>query len=146
MSPHICFIVIGHILGYWLQTISWSKSVCVSLWYYPKWSFMIIFDKIGGCVVIDHWLEACTPYPHMIPCHRSHSWIWLETISWSKICRRYPLVLFKMVVHGYFRQKMGVVWPLIIDQSLVYITPYVFPCHRSHSWILSGDHFLIKNP
>jgi hypothetical protein len=21
----------------------------------------------------------------------------------------------KMVVHGYFRQKMGVVWPLIID-------------------------------
>jgi hypothetical protein len=21
----------------------------------------------------------------------------------------------------------------------------MFPCHRSHSWISSGDHFLVKN-
>jgi hypothetical protein len=22
----------------------------------------------------------------------------------------------------------------------------MFPCHRSHSWISGGDHFLVKNP
>jgi hypothetical protein len=40
---------------------------------------------------------------------------------------------------------MGVVWPLIIDQRLVHLTPQMFPCHRSHSWISGGDHFLVKN-
>jgi hypothetical protein len=38
-----------------------------------------------------------------------------------------------------------VVWPLIIDQRLVHLTPHMFPCHRSHSWISGGDHFLGKN-
>jgi hypothetical protein len=42
--------------------------------------------------------------------------------------------------------KMGVVWPLIIDQRLLHLTPHMFPCHRSHSWISGGDHFLGKNP
>jgi hypothetical protein len=45
-----------------------------------------------------------------------------------------------------FLTKMGIVWPLIIDQSLVHLTPHMFPCHRSHSWISGGDHFLVKNP
>jgi hypothetical protein len=45
-----------------------------------------------------------------------------------------------------FSTKMGVVWPLIIDQRLVHLTPQMFPCHRSHSWISGGDHFLVKNP
>src|SRR5688500_14157620 len=40
---------------------------------------------------------------------------------------------------------MGVVWPFIIDQRLVHLTPHMFPCHRSHSWISGGDHFLVKN-
>src|SRR5688572_23679815 len=40
---------------------------------------------------------------------------------------------------------MGVVCPLIIDQTLIHLTPHMFPCHRSHSWISSGDHFLVKN-
>jgi hypothetical protein len=22
----------------------------------------------------------------------------------------------------------------------------MFPCHRSHSWIYGGNHFLVKNP
>jgi hypothetical protein len=34
---------------------------------------------------------------------------------------------------------------LIIDQRLVHLTPHMFPCHRSHSWISGGDHFLGKN-
>jgi hypothetical protein len=45
-----------------------------------------------------------------------------------------------------FSTKMGVVWPLIIDQRLEHLTPHMFPCHRSHSWISGGDHFLVKNP
>jgi hypothetical protein len=40
--------------------------------------------------------------------------------------------------------KMGVVWPLIIDQRLVHLTPHMFPCHRSHSLISGGDHFLVN--
>jgi hypothetical protein len=35
--------------------------------------------------------------------------------------------------------------PLIIDQRLKHLTPHMFPCHRSHSQISGGDHFLIKN-
>jgi hypothetical protein len=42
--------------------------------------------------------------------------------------------------------KMGVVWPLIVDQRLIHLTPHMFPCRRSHSWISGGDHFLLKNP
>jgi hypothetical protein len=45
-----------------------------------------------------------------------------------------------------FFGKMGVVWPLIIDQRLVHLTPHMFPCHRSYSWISGGYHFLGKNP
>jgi hypothetical protein len=40
--------------------------------------------------------------------------------------------------------KMGVVGPLIIDQRLVHLTPHMFPCHRSHSYIFGGEHFLVK--
>jgi hypothetical protein len=44
-----------------------------------------------------------------------------------------------------FSTKMGVVWPFIIDQRLIHLTPHMFPCHRAHSWISGGDHFLVKN-
>jgi hypothetical protein len=44
-----------------------------------------------------------------------------------------------------FSTKMGVVWPLICDQRLIDLTTRMFPCHRSHSWIYYGDHFLVKN-
>jgi hypothetical protein len=37
-----------------------------------------------------------------------------------------------------FSTKIGVVWPLIIDQRLVHLTPRMFPCHKSHSWISGG--------
>jgi hypothetical protein len=45
-----------------------------------------------------------------------------------------------------FSTKMGVVWPLIIDQRLLHLTPHMFSCHISHSQISSGDRFLVKNP
>jgi hypothetical protein len=41
---------------------------------------------------------------------------------------------------------MGVVWPLIIDQRLVHLTPHMFPCQSSQSWISGGGHYLVKNP
>jgi hypothetical protein len=44
-----------------------------------------------------------------------------------------------------FSTEIGVVWPLIINQRLVHLTPHMFPSHRSHSWIFYGDHFLVKN-
>jgi hypothetical protein len=30
--------------------------------------------------------------------------------------------------------------------EVVHLTPHMFSCHRSHSWISGGDHFLDKNP
>jgi hypothetical protein len=42
--------------------------------------------------------------------------------------------------------KMGVVWPFIIDERLIHLTPHMFPFHRSHAWVSGGDHFLVKNP
>jgi hypothetical protein len=42
--------------------------------------------------------------------------------------------------------KMGVVWPLIIDHRLVHHTPHMFPWRMSHSWISGGDQFLVKKP
>jgi hypothetical protein len=34
---------------------------------------------------------------------------------------------------------------LIINMRLVHLTPHMFPCHISHSWISGGDDFLVKN-
>jgi hypothetical protein len=48
--------------------------------------------------------------------------------------------------HSCYFRKMGVLWPLIMDQRLIHLTPHMFTCHRSHSWISGGDHFLVKNP
>jgi hypothetical protein len=59
----ICFLAIGHILGFLVETIFDQKSVGVSLRYYRKWLFMAIFVKNRGCVAIDHRLEARTPHP-----------------------------------------------------------------------------------
>jgi hypothetical protein len=49
-----------------------------------------------------------------------------------------------VVVNAIF-DKNRVVWPLIINQRHVDLTPLMFTCHRSHSWIFGGDHFLVKN-
>jgi hypothetical protein len=59
------------------------------------------------------------------------------------------VLAFSVIENGrswLFSTKMGVVWPLIIDQRLVHFTPHMLSCHRSHSWISGGDHFLVKNP
>jgi hypothetical protein len=204
-SPHKCFLAIDHIVGFLVETISRSKSVRVSLWYYWKWSFMVFSTKMGVVwpFIIDQRLVHLTP--HMFPCHRSHSWIsgvdhflvknlyvlafaiienghsWLFSKKcglwghWSSTrglvnltphmfpCHRShslisggdhflvknPNVLaFGTIENGrswLFSTKMGVVWPVILDYRLIHLTTHMFPCHRSHSWIYGGDHFLVKN-
>jgi hypothetical protein len=101
--------------------------------------------KIGVVwpLIIDQRLVHLTP--HMFPCHRSHSWI----SGGDHFLVKNPYVLafgiFENCHSWLFSTKMGVVWPLIIDQRLAHLTPHMFPCHRSNSWISGGDHFLIKN-
>jgi hypothetical protein len=48
-----------------------------------------------------------------------------------------------MIVHAILT-KIGVMWPLIIEERLVHLFPHMFPCHRSHSRIFGVDHFLVK--
>jgi hypothetical protein len=95
-------------------------------------------------LIIDQRLVNLTP--HMFPCHRSHSLI----SGGDHFLVKNPYVLaFGIIENGHswlFLTKMGVVWPLIIDQRLVNLTPHMFPCHRSHSLISGGDHLLVKNP
>jgi hypothetical protein len=105
-----------------------------------------IFDKNGGCVAIDLHPDAHTSHPTYL----SFPYIIFLDFRWrpfhgQKSVGVKPSVLLKIVVHGYFRQNL-VVWPLIIDQRLVHLTPKMFSFHRSHSSIFGGDHFLVKNP
>jgi hypothetical protein len=106
---------------------------------------MAIFDKNGGCVAIDHRLEACTPHPTCV----SLPYITFLDFWWSPFLVKNPQVLaFSIIENGrswLFSTKMGVVWPFIIDQRLVQFTPHMFPYHRLHSWISGGDHFFVKN-
>jgi hypothetical protein len=107
---------------------------------------MAIFDKNGVVwpLIIEQSLVHFTP--HMFPCYRSEFWI----SGGDHFLVTNPYVLaFGIIENGrswQFPTKMGVVWPLILDQRLVHLTPHMFPCHRSHSWISGGDHFLVKNP
>jgi hypothetical protein len=82
----------------------------------------------------------------MFPCHRSHSW---NSGGHHFLVKNMYVLAFGIIENGHswlFSTKMGVVWPLIIDQRLVNLTPHMFPFHRSHSLISGGDHFLVKNP
>src|SRR5688572_22909902 len=82
----------------------------------------------------------------MFPCHRSHSWI---SGGDHFLVKNSYVLAFGIIENGrswLFSTKMGVVWPLIIDQRLIHLTQYMYPCHRSHSWISGGDHFLVKIP
>jgi hypothetical protein len=144
-SPHKCFLAIDQILGFLVETVSWSKSIGVSLLYYWKWSFMAIFGKNEGCVAIDHRLEAPTHHPTYV----SLPYITFLAFRWSPFFGQKSvgvnLLYYWKWSFMLFSTKMRVVWPLTIDQSLVHLTPHMFTCHRSHSWFSGGHHFLVKN-
>jgi hypothetical protein len=105
-----------------------------------------LFSSKMGLVwpfIIDQRLVHLTP--HVFHCHRSHSWIFGGD---HFLVKSSYVLAFGIIENGLFMaifDKMGVVWPFIIDQRLVHLTPHMFPCHRSHSWISGGDHFLGKN-
>src|SRR5688500_15154752 len=94
-------------------------------------------------LIINQRLVHLTP--HIFPCHRSHSWIsgGDHFLVKKSVCvsLRYYLKWSFMAIFD----KMGVVWPLIIDKRIIHLTPHMFPDHRSHTWISIGDHFLVKN-
>jgi hypothetical protein len=94
-------------------------------------------------LIFDQMLVHFTP--HMFSSHRSHSWI---SRGDHFLVKNLLVLAFGIIENGrswLFLTKMGVVWPFSIDWRLVQFTPHVFPCHRSHSWIFGGDHFLVKN-
>src|SRR5688572_29128867 len=94
-------------------------------------------------LIIDQRLIHLTP--HMFPCHRLHSWIFGGN---HFLVKTSYVLAFGIIENGrswLFSTKMGVVWPLIINQRLVHLITHMFPCQRSHSWIFGGDHFLVKN-
>jgi hypothetical protein len=107
-----------------------------------SWLFLTKMGVVWP-LIIDLRLIHFTP--HMFSCHRSHSWI----SGGDHFLVKNPSVLAFCIIencHSWlFSSKMGVVWPFIIDQRLVHLTPHMFPCHRSHFWISGGDHFLVKN-
>jgi hypothetical protein len=146
-SPHICFLAIDHILGYLVETISWSENPYVLAFGIIENGHSWLFSTKMGVVwplIIDQRLVHLTP--HMFPCHRSHSLI----SGGEHFLVKNPNVLALGTIENgrswLFSTKMGVVWPLIFDKRLIHLTTHMFPIHRSHSWIYGGDHFLVKNP
>jgi hypothetical protein len=144
-SPHICFLAIDHILGFLVEAILGRKFVGVSLRYYWKWSFMAIFIKNGGCVAIYHRPKARTPHPTYVSLREiTFLDFWWRPFLGQKFVRVSLRYYWKWSFMAIF-DKMGIVWPLIIDQRLVHLTPHMFPCQRSHSWIYGADLLLVKN-
>src|SRR5688572_23225389 len=104
---------------------------------------MAIFDKMGVVwqLIIDQRLIHLTP--HMVPCHRSHSWIFGGYHFLGKNPNVFAFCIYENCHSLLILSKIGVVSLLIIDQTLIHLTTHMFPCHRSHSWIYGGDHFLV---
>jgi hypothetical protein len=133
-SPQICFLAIDHIL------------VFLVLAFGLKWSFMAISDKNGGFCGHLSLTRGSFSSPHICFLAIDHILGFLvETILGKKsvgfslrYCCKWLFILFST--------KIRVVWPLVISQRLVHITPHMVACHRSHSWISGGDHLLVKNP
>jgi hypothetical protein len=62
----------------------------------------------------------------MFPCHRSNSWI---SRGDHFLVKNSYVLCFDIIENGrswLFSTKMGVAWPLIIDQRLVHLTPHMF--------------------
>jgi hypothetical protein len=147
-TPHPTFVSLPEIifLDFWWRPFLSEKSVGVSLRYYWKWSFLAIFYKKWG--LCGHWSLTRGPYtcPHICFLTKDHilGFLVVTIFGQKSICvslRYYWKWSFML-----FSTKMGVVWPLVIYQRLVHLTPHMFPWHRSHSWISGGDHFLVNNP
>jgi hypothetical protein len=101
------------------------------------------FRQKGGCVAIYHRLDARTPRPTYV----SLSEIIVLDFSWRPFHGQKSVgVTFGIIENGrslLFSTNGG--WVAVDHrQSLVHLTPHMFPYHRSNSWISSVDHFLVK--
>jgi hypothetical protein len=104
-SPLICFLAIDHILGFLVETISWSKiRRCLPLLLLKMVVLGYFRQKWGLCGHLSSTRGSYTS-PHI--CFLAHSWISGGDHFLDKICRGLPSLLLKMVVHGYFWQKYG---------------------------------------
>jgi hypothetical protein len=106
---------------------------------------MTIFDKNGGCVAIDLRPEAHTPHYTYV----SLPYITLFDFWWRPFLGKKSVGVsfwyyWKWSFMAIFDKNGGCVaiyhWPEAQTPH-----PDMFPCHRSHSWISGGDHFLVKN-
>jgi hypothetical protein len=83
-----------------------------------------------GCVAIDHRPEARTPHPTYVslPLVTFLDFWWRLFLGQKSegISLWYYLKWSFMAIFD----KNGIVWPLIIHQKLVQLTPHMFPCHR----------------
>jgi hypothetical protein len=97
-------------------------------------------------VSIYHRPEARTPHPKYVSLPQTTilDFWWRPFLSQKSV--RVSLRYYRKWSFMAIFDKMGVLWPFIIDQKLVHLTPNMFPYHRSHSWISGGDHFFGKNP
>jgi hypothetical protein len=64
-TPHPTYVSLPYItfLDFWWRPFLGQKSVGVSILYYWKWSFMVIFDTNEGCVAINHRPEPRSLLP-----------------------------------------------------------------------------------
>jgi hypothetical protein len=87
-SPHICFLAIGHILGFLVETISWSKIRRCKPWVFLKMVIHGYFrQKWGLC---GHWslTRGSFSSPHICFLAIDHILgLLVEIISWLKIRR-----------------------------------------------------------
>jgi hypothetical protein len=106
-SPHICFLAIDHILVFLVETISWTK-IRRGL---PSLLLKMVFH--------GYFRQKCGLCGHLSSTRGSFKNLYV--------------LAFSIIENGHswlFSTKMGVVWPLIIYQRLVNLTPHMFPCHR----------------
>jgi hypothetical protein len=106
-----------------------------------SWLFSTKIEDVWP-LIIDQRLVYLTP--HMFPFHRSHSWI----SGGDHFLVKIPYVLAFGIIENdrscLFSSKMGVLWPLIIDQRFVHLTSHMFSWYKSDYWISGGDRFLVK--
>jgi hypothetical protein len=80
----------------------------------------------------------------MFPCDRSHSWF----SGGDHFLAENPLVLVFGIIenglHAIF-DKNGRCVAIDHQPEAVHLTRHMFSCHRSHSWISGGYHFLVKS-
>jgi hypothetical protein len=85
-------------------------------------------DENGGCVAINHRPKARSSHTTYV----SLPWITFLDFWWRPFLGQksvgVSLQFYLKWSFMLFLTKMGVVWPLIIIETLIHLTPHKFPC------------------